>query len=209
MKITSDMVEHAAKLAWGTGNGCAWENTIGIVKDQCRVEARAVLEYAATLGPTREERLRDYRCAVAVAWGGSGATPERIEERAHAMLAAERPADPARDESGDAAPVLRKALALALRALKDPTNEALRNEVIAAVGPAVDGASALDPEPMPGSLSGQVAAYLAAGNESTVEYIAERLHSNPVDVRAVLFDLQASGKADILSGSALWHRVPR
>jgi hypothetical protein len=105
--ITDAMVEEAAIRAWrseGRASAC-WADVSPASQTMFRNEARAVLEYAlsnfpsATLGPTREERLVSYRCAVAVAWGGSGASPERIEARAHAMLAAERPADaPARDE---------------------------------------------------------------------------------------------------------------
>ena len=118
--ISNEMVEQAAKIAWQANpahaeSGEAWDDALNGFRATYRAETRAVLEYAAalmwserdanplrsaTLGPTREERLRDYRCAVQIAWGVHGATAERVESRAHAMLAAERPADaPTWDET--------------------------------------------------------------------------------------------------------------
>lgn len=228
--ITDEMVERAAIKAWMTVHAghkaeSDWQYFDEIEKVSYKREARAVLEYAAALDPTREARLVQYRRSVLSGqaqnvnewmdrWIKNGVAAdeqgfeawlgEEVERRAHAMLAAERPADAVeRDESGDAAPVLRKALALALRALHAPHDDDLRRKTIEAISPTVD------PEPMPGSLSDQVAAYLAAGNESTVAYIAEHLCSNSVDVRDALLDLQAVGEADIVSGTARWAKVPR
>lgn len=125
--ITDAMVEQAAILAWCapsySGNEHArgtWADHPELYKVNRRAEARAVLEYAAslmwseretnplhiaTLGPTREERLKDYRCAaLSGLLGHTGiemsdeSVAEFTERLAHAMLAAERPADaPARD----------------------------------------------------------------------------------------------------------------
>lgn len=103
--ITDEMVEQATIKLWCAFDGDTvrtWHEADEMKRARFRARARAVLEYATALGPTREERLKDYRCAVQISWGGTGATPDRVENRAHAMLAAERPADaPARDERAD------------------------------------------------------------------------------------------------------------
>jgi len=111
--ISIEIVEKAAILAY-----CSpWEGVALSIEDwnrephedrvTYRNEARAVLEYAATLGPIREERLARYRCAapaVLVAkgpltdWDATDIASE-IEDIAHAMLAAERPAEPDTDDT--------------------------------------------------------------------------------------------------------------
>lgn len=103
--ISNEMVEQAAKIAWQANpahaeSGEAWDDALNGFRATYRAETRAVLEYAAALGPTREERLRDYRCAIAARSTGTALDFGFIERSAHAMLAAERPADAAaRDES--------------------------------------------------------------------------------------------------------------
>lgn len=85
-----------------------------------------------TPAPCREERFMHYRCAVATAFlSRTDANPEEsathIETVAHAMLAAERPADaPAHngaghtgDDMGDEIVALRGGLTMALRLLEE------------------------------------------------------------------------------------------
>jgi len=207
--ITNEMVEEAARRAWRSDDRASswWGEVDPASKDMYRTEARAVLEYAlsnfpgATLGPTSEDRLKDYRCAMAVAWAGQGATPELVEDRAHAMLAAERSADaPARNESADAAPVLRKALALALRSLLNPDDAELRRKTIEAIMPAASCESA-------GSLRDRVMAWLDMGHKSSADHIAHSLAANPVDVANMLSDLEFDGHAEKIVGTAIWRKV--
>jgi len=125
--ITDEMVEEAARRAWRSEGRASsrWDEVGPASKAMYRTEARAVLEYAAgmmrsereanslhvvALGPIREERLKDYRCAalpgILACYPDDAQTPEHIagavEAMAHAMLAAERPADaPARNESDE------------------------------------------------------------------------------------------------------------
>jgi hypothetical protein len=106
VKITDEMVEQAAIRAWRSERraSASWSDVGPASQAMFRSEARAVLEYAlsimsaATLGPTREDRLMAYRRAalqglLASGAGGGDSTIRCAESTAHAMLAAERPAD--------------------------------------------------------------------------------------------------------------------
>lgn len=101
MIVTDEMVEQAAiagHVALG-GTERGWRLLDVGARARDMVRARATLDAVASCHDTaREERLKDYRCAAVVAFGAIASANE-VEGHAHAMLAAERPADaPARDE---------------------------------------------------------------------------------------------------------------
>jgi hypothetical protein len=129
--ITDAMVAEATKRAWCAANSSGidgWKSVNEFGRKRYTNEARAVLEYAATLQPAapahpravtplpvlgppyrapavapqadpRDERLTRYRCAAPAFIGSDhDMSPDDIagivENIAHAMLAAERPAKP-------------------------------------------------------------------------------------------------------------------
>ncbi len=101
MIVTDEMVEQAAIKAWCSTEGDTLETWRGlgeVTRDDFRTYARTLLNYAATFGPSREERLTLYRCAALTGvmaggeyWDGAG-RGALIEDAAHDTLAAERPA---------------------------------------------------------------------------------------------------------------------
>jgi hypothetical protein len=92
--VTDEMVEQAAIKSWlsgGLNTAHGWRKADSEERAKYLREARTVLEYAATLGPSRGERLARYRCACEMS-RQPGDNAGRTEDRAHAMLAAERSA---------------------------------------------------------------------------------------------------------------------